>query len=513
MLPPVPFRISLLALLFATAASAETARFALVVGSNAGSADLPPLRYAEADAGKVARVLVELGDVPPDNLVLLQGRKVGEVEDAIHELRARVARAKANPEARTVVLFYFSGHSDGEGIELGREALSYSRLKTLLGGTAADVRVTIVDACRSGRGTKEKGARPADPFTIRIADTLNTSGEAFISSSADDEAALESGEVLGSIFTHNLVSGLRGAADASGDKLITLGEAYRYAYDQTVARTALLTAGAQHPSYDYRLAGQGELVLTSLQKPSALLVLPEGAERSVITDVLRDQVVVEVGASAAREAALPPGQYGVRLFRGGQSFGGRFVLSDGARKSLSWDELAPIASSTQVARKGAEVIRAAPEPDWHERQVLAASVGVAPSVSQIGLLGLLRAAFEPRAGSGLSVALVGARAQAPSVSETALEARGGWRWVWSVGPFFFALGAEAGPGLIWQTDPTGTGSAFAAVLAPRASARLSFGGPFALQLDGETALAFTVVEGRLTALFRPSATLGLAVRF
>jgi hypothetical protein len=128
-------------------------------------------------------------------------------------------------------------------------------------------------------------------------------------------------------------------------------------------------------------------------------------------------------------------------------------------------------------------------------------------------MGLVRVGFEPRAGSGFSLALLGARAQAPNVSETSAELRGGWRWVWSVGPFFFGLGAEAGPAMVFQTDPTGTGSAVALVLAPRASARLSFGGPFALELDAEPALAFTTVDGKLAALFRPSATLGLAVRF
>src|SRR5690349_23559249 len=44
-------------------------------------------RYAESDAGKFARVMVELGDVSADDVMLLQGRKVSELERAIQEDR------------------------------------------------------------------------------------------------------------------------------------------------------------------------------------------------------------------------------------------------------------------------------------------------------------------------------------------------------------------------------------------------------------------------------------------
>lgn len=341
-------------LLAPLAGRAETRRIAIVVGNNAGAGDMQPLRYAESDAGKMARVLVELGEVNPDDVMLLQGRRPFDLERAVTEAKDRVSFFKRAPDVRTVLLFFFSGHSDGESIEMSGEKLAYVRLKTLLLGTGADVRVTIIDACRSGGGIREKGGRPAEPFSIRLADTLQATGEAFITSSAADEAALESTEVMGSFFTHNLISGLRGAADTSGDKLVTLGEAYRYAYDHTVAATAALPVGAQHPNYDYKLSGQGELVLSSLLKPSALLVLPE-ADRSLVTDLARDQVVVEVPAGQVREVALPPGQYGLRVFRGGQGFGGRVTLAEGSRHVVAMEELAPVSSAVIVARKG-EVI-------------------------------------------------------------------------------------------------------------------------------------------------------------
>ena len=355
-------------------AVAETRRLAIVVGNNAGTGEMPPLRYAESDAGKMARVLVELGDVNAEDVMLLQGQKVQAVERAITEARDRVAFLKRSPDVRTVVYFYFSGHSDGEAIEVGHEKLAYSRLKALLTGTGADVRLVVVDACRSGAGLREKGGKPVDSFTIRLADTLQATGEAFITSSAADEAALESSEVMGSYFTHNFISGLRGAADTSGDKLVTLAEAYKYAYDRTVSSTAMLPIGAQHPNYDFRLSGQGELVLSSLLKPSSMLVLPE-ADRALVTDLNRDQVIVEV-VGGAREVALAPGQYGLRLIKSGQSFGGRVTLTDGQRHVVAMSALTPVQSSVMVAAKGGAMVVQSAEPRASGRNFgLGVSVG------------------------------------------------------------------------------------------------------------------------------------------
>ena len=60
----------------------------------------------------------------------------------------------------------------------------------------------------------------------------------------------------------------------NGDGKITLAEAYNYAYGQTLARTEATRSGAQHPSYDFQLAGTGDLVLTDLRQAHASLVFP-----------------------------------------------------------------------------------------------------------------------------------------------------------------------------------------------------------------------------------------------
>ena len=122
-----------------------------------------------------------------DDVLLLQGRKVADLERAILDVRERVTMFRKTPETRTVLIFYFSGHSDGEAIEMGQEKLPYGRLKSLLLGTGADLRVAIVDACKSGAGFLQKGGKPAEAFSIKLTDTLVASGDAFITSSAADE--------------------------------------------------------------------------------------------------------------------------------------------------------------------------------------------------------------------------------------------------------------------------------------------------------------------------------------
>jgi hypothetical protein len=416
------------------------------------------------------------------------------------------------PENRTVLFFYFSGHSDGEGLELGNEVLLFSRLKSILGGVG-DVRVVVVDACRSGAGFREKGGSPAQPFSIKLTDTLQSTGDAYISSSAESEAAIESNEVLGSIFTHHFVSGLRGVADTSGDRLVTLAEAYRYAYDQTVARTVLLPVGAQHPSYDYKLSGQGELVLSTLERANAQLVMPAGMERAVVSDVVRDQVIAELPSPSMREVAVPAGQYGVRVFKSGLAFGGRIAVAEGSRREVKWEELTPITNSTQVARKGAFVAQSLTENDrWPEERLLTLSGGVVPAIA-LGLQGAARVGFEPRLSAGLSFALVGAYTGRGSVSESAIEARVGWRYGWRFGPLWLGVGAEVGPAVVWQQTGTGVLFTFAGVAAPRASVRLFVGGPFVVTLEGEAGVVLFGLNGGVGLSFRPSGTVGVGFRF
>jgi hypothetical protein len=342
--------VSLVVFLVAASAHADTRRLAVVVGNNAGAGEQAPLHFAETDAGKVARVLTELGGVDPADLFLLQGRDRTTLESTLRLARERVAAWHRRPGTRVVLVFYFSGHSDGEALEIGRERLTFGDLRRWLGSTGAEVRLAVVDSCKSGALLAQKGGAPGTGFQIRLTDDLSSAGEALLTSSAADEAALESRDIGGSFFTNHLVSGLRGAADSSGDGMVTLTEAYQYAYDHTIATTSATIAGPQHPAYDYQLSGQGELVLTELERPSALLEMPKGFERLLVVDLARDQVIAELATDARPRLAVPPGRYAVRAWRGGQGFAGDVTVKVGETRYVGWNELTAMTGSNTRAK-------------------------------------------------------------------------------------------------------------------------------------------------------------------
>ena len=62
------------------------------------------------------------------------------------------------------------------------------------------------------------------------------------------------------------VSGITAGYVLSRTDRVTLFEAYAYAYTRTIAATVSTLWGTQHPSYDYRLSGTGDLILTTLTR-------------------------------------------------------------------------------------------------------------------------------------------------------------------------------------------------------------------------------------------------------
>ncbi len=519
------WRLLLLSLCLAGAAEAGTRRFAIVLGNNAGSSDRPPLRFAESDAGKMARVLAELGDVAPDDVFLLQGQRTGELERAFIRVRQRAVAARAAPDTRVVVLFYYSGHADGEALELGTERVLYTRLRSLLSGTGADLKVVVIDACKSGAALAQRGGKPAPAFVIQLRDELTATGEAFITSSAADEAALESEELKGGLFTHSFVSGLRGAADVSGDKQVTLAEVYRHAHDRTLAATALLGTG-QHALYDYRLSGQGEFVLASLQRSSSVLELPTGADRALITDLARDQIVAEVQTGSGREIALPSGRYGVNLLRGGDAYGGRYTLNAGTRQLVRWEDLTKLGPLPRLAMRGGQEKRAAPPevkdapeprpaPDSTGGLWLAASFGAGKTVAEeLALASQLRMSAET--GIGVTFALIGmtGASSVHGLVENGFQARVGYRFLYQFGALALTLGGEAGPAYLAQSQTGGEAiSSFAVYAAIRLGARLHLYKPLWLTLEGELPMAILKLDDRLQARALPAATAGLALTF
>lgn len=291
-------------------------RFALVVGNNQGGSDTRPLLYAADDARKVHAVLTELGGVRREDAALLLDRSADELMRALVALETRALEASRQGQ-RTALFVYYSGHAKEGALRLGNSRLPIDQLKQRLAAQhPIDVRVGIFDACRSGVVNRTKGARKGPAFEVEAAGAHDTRGLVLLTSSSADEDAQESDALAGSYFSHHLVSGLRGSADRSADRRVTLSEAYEYAYARTVAETADTAAGAQHPTFSYDLKGNGNLVLSELGLGREGLYLPAAAPAGMyyLVDAGRGVVAAEVmkGATGDRLVALGPGRYKVK---------------------------------------------------------------------------------------------------------------------------------------------------------------------------------------------------------
>lgn len=323
----------MLALLLAAGlASATPVRHALVVGANDGGGVLEPLRYAERDAEKFADVLVELGDFDEQLVTVLYAPTTEQL---------RVALAKhatiAEQYEEDLFVFYYSGHADAQGARLNTERYFFEALKHDLRAIDADVRIGVLDACRSGSITRSKGAVISDSMITATA--LATTGEAWLTAASADEAAQESDRLRGGFFTHYLISGMRGAADRN-DGVVDLEELYRYTLEQVVASTGSTEAGPQHPHFQYGLSGSGQVYMTDLRNASALVTLPSEVSGHISLLRLPDRIqVAELAKSAGSELqlAVPPGRYLVRRRSEDQLYDVTIGVNEGAEIAVtSW---------------------------------------------------------------------------------------------------------------------------------------------------------------------------------
>ncbi|MDD5223084.1 MAG: caspase family protein [bacterium] len=339
-------------------------RFALVAGANNGGPQRVLLHYAQSDARAVARVLRDLGGISPEDTILLLEPGPDALEAAFLRMKTLISEARARG-FRTELFFYFSGHSDEEGLLLNNRHFNYPEIRQILNTMPADVRIAVLDSCASGALTRGKGGKWQAPL---LADTsTQVRGHAFLTSASSDETAQESDRVGGSFFTHYLVSGLRGAADESRDGRITLNEAYQYAFNETLARTELTQPGPQHPNYDIQLAGSGELVITDLHSASAILVLAPGLEGRLFIRDADGRLVAEINKPGGRamNLGLEPGVYRVSLERDTQLRQGTVTLTEGQETRLdpdSLDKIEPEPASTRGG-KPSEPFLPPPPPD------------------------------------------------------------------------------------------------------------------------------------------------------
>ncbi len=226
--------------------SATTVRFAVVIGNNrADSANTMPLRYADDDAvathallsqaGVRSRLLVRLDEDSSalHDQVLVDGPPTwSHLAQALAAINQEMEQVR-KWGGRSEFFFFYSGHGDvanGEGyILLDDRRLTRSLLYgSVLAPSRADGNHVIIDACKSyfmvhergpgGRRTPYRGGFAQRPAAIELRNT------GFVVSTTSDGDSHEWERYQAGIFSHELRSALRGAADIDHDGRITYAE-------------------------------------------------------------------------------------------------------------------------------------------------------------------------------------------------------------------------------------------------------------------------------------------------
>lgn len=216
-------------------------KFALIIGNTQYiDPGLAQLAAPGRDAEDFGHILKDQEICSFDQVNILLNQLSSTVLEAIDEFFDQ-----KKPD--DLLVFYFSGH--GIRDELGSLYLAFQNtIRSRLRSTAVKSeyirdameqsrskrQVVILDCCNSGafpQGTKaEVGGM------MGMVSALQGYGRFVLTASDATQFAWEGDQVMGetdnSLFTHFLVKGLAGEADADGDGQISVDELYDYAYEQ-----------------------------------------------------------------------------------------------------------------------------------------------------------------------------------------------------------------------------------------------------------------------------------------
>ncbi len=222
--------------------------FAIIVANNKSrEPDRSDLQFADDDGARYYRLLSNTGDDPravllgsfdratamtyPDLVTVARAPTRAQLVAAVDETAAAVAAAR-RAGRQTAFYFVFAGHGDVAGgfgyLELEDGRIDGAFLEEqVINRVPADVDHVILDSCNSffvlnpRRPGGRRWATPRD-MSIGFAQRHPNVG-VFLSTSAEAEV-YEWSELESGIFSHEVRSGLSGAADANSDGVVTYGE-------------------------------------------------------------------------------------------------------------------------------------------------------------------------------------------------------------------------------------------------------------------------------------------------
>jgi hypothetical protein len=234
--------------------------YAIVVGNNDGLGMLPQLNYADDDALRFydlatrlttrrnVALLTELdvetwrriqtdGATPPPYLPPTRSKLL----EVIRLFKGQIARVRRRDPGRRVHLyFFFSGHGERgyfflkkKSDKLAESAFTGTDLDRTFADSEATLNALFIDACKSQSLFLAKGPATSKDEELgpdfsglidRLDRTTRRAPIGVLTSTVSDKPAGEARDIRGGYFSHVLISGLRGAADANSDGVVRYGE-------------------------------------------------------------------------------------------------------------------------------------------------------------------------------------------------------------------------------------------------------------------------------------------------
>lgn len=236
---------------------------------------VPDLNFTVPDAEAIYDYLIDDLGVPEDQVFKLIDSDA--TTQRMKSVLGTELRRRAGED--DLVIIYYAGHGapeldasnrDGDGLEkyllsweadpedLYGTAFSMNEIANIFGRIQAQRVIFIADACYSGAsGGRTFGggmrATISDAFLDRISGSGR--GRVILSASSANEPSQERSDLGHGVFTYFLLEGLKGAADANQDGVITVDEAYNYVAEKVPESTGQ----SQHPVKKGEV--EGELIL------------------------------------------------------------------------------------------------------------------------------------------------------------------------------------------------------------------------------------------------------------
>ena len=214
---------------------------------------MPVLRYTDDDAYRIYAFLKSpAGGALDDDQIRILIDEEATKKNIMNTMTDIFGKAGKND----LILLYFSGHGlkgsflpyDFDGYN---NKLLHEEINTILDGSDAKYKLAIADACHSGSLLAMRSTKVPNMLN-NFYQTLAKSnpGTALIMSSKSDETSLESSGLRQGVFSHFLIRGLKGEADANDNKIVSIQELFKFVFEKVRSYTGNQQSPVIQGDYD-----------------------------------------------------------------------------------------------------------------------------------------------------------------------------------------------------------------------------------------------------------------------